>query len=233
MKKLLIIALLTFVFVLPQKVTAQDKNDKVYKVQIIKDKSDKNDVQKTMEIKNEAGELSYDAFMHDGVGYMKIYSGITSVDASLLWGNFQIFGNRGIKKIKIYMSSGGGNAFSGLNMADQIEIAKRKGFNVECHAAGIIASAMVPVFAVCSERYATPGTLFMVHEAKLFKFFAQESKSDIRSQNELMDLLQSRYIKKLTAHSKIDADTWAKYIRDTKWFCSEDALKWGLIDKIE
>ena len=194
---------------------------------------DKSDIQRTMEVPNEAGQLSSGTFIFNNVAYMKIYSVITSVDAAQLWSDFKILESRGIKNVIAYMSSGGGDAFSGLNMADQIEMAERTGINVECHASGIIASAMVPVFAVCSRRFAAPGTIFMVHEASMFKFFTNESKSDIASQNKLMELLTDRYMDKLTRHSKLTQKEWTKYERDTTWFCADQAQKWGLVDKIE
>ena len=70
----------------------------------------------------------------------------------------------------LFIISPGGDAFSGLALADQIERVERKGFRVTAHASCIIASAAVPAFAVCDKRLAAPGTIFMVHEATLWKY---------------------------------------------------------------
>ena len=137
------------------------------------------------------------------------------------------------REIQMFINSPGGDAFSGLALADQIERARRKGFRITAHASGIIASAAVPVFAVCNERFAAPGTIFMVHEAALWKWPGRETASDIRSQNELMHLLRERYIGKLTANSKLDKDKWEELEKKTTWFSAEKAMDWGLVDKIE
>lgn len=190
-------------------------------------------ITRTMEVPNESAELSNGTTIYGDTAYMQIWSTITSIEAASMWNDIQILKARGIHKVVVYMSSGGGSAFAGLGLADQIEIARRSGFNVECHASGIIASAMVPIFAVCTERIASPGTIFMVHEASMFKYFSNESKSDIRSQNELMELLTDRYMDKLASHSKLTKEEWEAKEKETTWFCVDKAQQWGLVDKIE
>jgi ATP-dependent protease ClpP protease subunit len=135
--------------------------------------------------------------------------------------------------VNLFINSSGGDAFSGLALADQIERAKRRGFHITAHASGIIASAAVPVFAVCDARLAAPGTIFMVHETSLWKWPGRETASDIRSQNELMQLLRERYIGKLAAYSKLDNAKWEELEHKTTWFSAEKAMDWGLVDKIE
>jgi len=130
-------------------------------------------------------------------------------------------------------TTNGGDAFSGLVLADQIQRAKRKGVKVVAHASGIVASAAVPVFAVCSERLVAPGTIFMVHEAALWKLPGLETASDIRAQNDLMCLLKDRYLTKLADNSKLSYAEWADKEGRTTWFSARDAEEWGLADRIE
>ena len=133
----------------------------------------------------------------------------------------------------MFINSPGGDAFSGLALADQIERAQRRGFRVNAHASGIVASAAVPVLAVCNSRNAAPGTIFMVHEAELWKWPGLETASDISSQNELMGLLRDRYIAKLVTRTNLDKEKWEQLENKTTWFSVEKALEWGLVDKIE
>jgi ATP-dependent protease ClpP protease subunit len=128
--------------------------------------------------------------------------------------------NTKIRDVSLFINSPGGDAFSGLALADQIERARRKGFRITAYASGIIASAAVPVFAVANE-------------AALWKWPGRETASDIRSQNELMGLLRERYIGKLTANSKLDKAKWEELEKKTTWFSAEKAMDWGLVDKIE
>lgn len=168
------------------------------------------------------------------VAFVKIFSGISVSDVTRLW-NDLIFLEymTEIRDVLVFINSPGGDAFSGLALADQIERGKRKGFNITAHASGIVASAAVPVFAVCNKRFAAPGTIFMVHEAALWKWPGRETASDIRSQNELMSLLRERYIGKLVANSNLDKAQWEELEKKTTWFSAEKAKEWGLVDDIQ
>jgi ATP-dependent Clp protease protease subunit len=138
-----------------------------------------------------------------------------------------------IRTLNLFINSPGGDAFSGLALADQIERAKKADFHVVAHASGIVASAAVPVFAVCTERLAAPGTIFMIHETSIWKWPGRETSSDIRSQNELMDLLRNRYLSKLAQYSKLTEEKWGELENKTTWFSAMQAKEWGLVDEIK
>lgn len=191
-------------------------------------------VTKSMEVPNPEGALSPMSFISKDKAFIKIFSGLSVSDVTRLWNDFVFLeNNTTIRDVNIFINSPGGDAFSGLALADQIERAKRKGFRITAHASGIVASAAVPVFAVCDYRLAAPGTIFMVHEAALWKWPGRETASDIRSQNELMRLLRERYVDKLANNSKLDRAKWEELETKTTWFSAEKAMAWGLVDKIE
>ena len=191
-------------------------------------------VNRSMEVPNQEVHLSQLSFISKERAFVKIFSGLSISDVTRLWNDLVVLeNNTTIRDISLFINSPGGDAFSGLALADQIERARRKGFRITAHASGIIASAAVPVFAVCNERLAAPGTIFMVHEAALWKWPGRETASDIRSQNELMHLLRERYIGKLTANSKLNKAKWEELEKKTTWFSAEKAMDWGLVDKIE
>jgi ATP-dependent protease ClpP protease subunit len=165
--------------------------------------------------------------------FIKIFSGLSVSDVTRTWNDFiYLQYMTDIRTVHIYINSPGGDAFSGLALADEIERARKNSFHITAHASGIIASAAVPVFAVCNKRFAAPGTIFMVHEAALWKWPGRETASDIRSQNELMHLLRERYIGKLTANSKLDKNKWEELEKKTTWFSVQKAKDWGLVDEI-
>ncbi len=191
-------------------------------------------VNKSMEVPNPEGRLSQLSFISKDKAFVKIFSGLSVADVTRLWNDLCVLeNNTEIRDVNLFINSPGGDAFSGLALADQIERARRKGFKITAHASGIIASAAVPVFAVCDVRLAAPGTIFMVHEAALWKWPGRETASDIRSQNELMHLLRDRYIGKLATNSKLDKTKWEKLENKTTWFSAEKAKDWGLVDSIE
>ena len=189
---------------------------------------------RSMEVHNPGGELSQLSFIAGGKAFVKIFSGLSVADVTRLWNDLIYLENETeIRDVNIFINSPGGDAFSGLALADQIERAKNKGFKVTAHASGIIASAAVPVFAVCDVRLAAPGTIFMVHEAALWKWPGRETASDIRSQNDLKELLRERYIGKLVDNSNMSKDEWEAMEKKTTWFSSEKAQEYGLVDSIE
>lgn len=191
-------------------------------------------VNRSMEVPNPEGRLSQLSFISKDKAFVKIFSGLSVADVTRLWNDLVVLeNNTAIRDVNLFINSPGGDAFSGLALADQIERARRKGFKVTAHASGIIASAAVPVFAVCDVRLAAPGTIFMVHEAALWKWPGRETASDIRSQNDLMHLLRDRYIGKLVDNSKLDKTKWEELEKKTTWFSANKALNWGLVDRIE
>jgi ATP-dependent protease ClpP protease subunit len=214
----------------PQEVIVKVQANEPTKVRVQKGEV----VAKSMEVPNPEGHLSQLSFISKDKAFVKIFSGLSVSDVTRLWNDLCVLeNNTTIRDVNLFINSPGGDAFSGLALADQIERAQRKGFRVTAHASGIIASAAVPVFAVCNVRLAAPGTIFMVHEAALWKWPGRETASDIRSQNELMHLLRDRYIGKLATNSRLARDKWEKLENKTTWFSAEKAKEWGLVDKIE
>ena len=216
----------------PQEVVVKVQAEDPAKVTVKEEPKER--VNKSMEVPNPEGRLSQLSFISKDKAFVKIFSGLSVADVTRLWNDIVVLeNNTEIRDVNLFINSPGGDAFSGLALADQIERARRKGFKVTAHASGIIASAAVPVFAVCDVRLAAPGTIFMVHEAALWKWPGRETASDIRSQNELMHLLRDRYIGKLASNSKLDKGKWEKLENKTTWFSAEKAKVWGLVDSIE
>jgi len=193
-------------------------------------------IQRGMEIGNPEGRLSGISWICSKTqrAFTKIFSGLSVADVQRFWDDINwLSNNTEIREIHMFINSPGGDAFSGLALADEIGRAKANGFTITAHASGIIASAAVPIFASCSVRLAAPGTIFMVDEASLWKWPGQETASDIRSQGELMTLLQDKYMEILVKGSKLSLDEWILKEAKTSWFSAEKALEWGLVDRIE
>ena len=170
------------------------------------------------------------------MAFMSIYSGLSVSDVKRLWQDIMYLAyETDIKTVKLFINSPGGDAFSGLALADLIMRAQNQhGIMFEANASGIIASAAVPPFTVCNDRFAAPGTIFMVHEAALWKWPGRETSSDIRAQNELMILLQDRYLGYLVDRSKLSLTKWQEMEKATTWFSAEKAMnEIGIVDAIK
>lgn len=190
------------------------------------------DTSKVMTVENPDLALSHLTSLSDTAAYMKIFSGLSVADTTRLWGDIIYLKEQTeIRDIYMFINSPGGSAFDGLAMADWIGYAQSEwGFTFHAQASGIIASAAVPVFAICKNKLAMPGTIFMVHEAALWKWPGRETASDIRSQNALMKILQHRYIKILVDNSNLTFAEWEEKEGRTTWFGVDQAEEWGLLD---
>jgi len=194
---------------------------------------DCDNVDRSMSIDNPEGELSTLSFIHGSKGYIQLYSGLSKSDHQRLWNDIIFFEEHGIHDVRIFLNSGGGDATVGLGISNEIERAKNRGTMVTIYASGIVASAAVPIFAVCTHRIAAQDTVFMVHESAMWKWPGRETHSDIRAQNEFMDLMQKMYLNKLTKYSTLTYEQWAEKEKYTTWFSAEQAKEWGLVDRIE
>jgi ATP-dependent protease ClpP protease subunit len=166
-----------------------------------------------------AGKLSRLSFVTKGKAYFKLFSGISVADFVMLKTDLiKLRDYTDIRDLTIILNSPGGSAFDGLSMADCLVTAQKEwGFTVTVKASGIVASAAVPIFAVCEHRFASPGTLFMVHEAALWKWPGRETMSDI--------------ISYLVENSTTSMKTWKKMEKLTTWFTVKKARKLGLIER--
>jgi ATP-dependent protease ClpP protease subunit len=198
-------------------------------------KADGQSIHKSMEVANPGLKLSALSAMSGDKLFVKIFSGLSVADVTRFWNDLIYIENETtIRDVIMFIDSPGGDAFSGLALADNIEKYRKRGFHFTAHATGIIASAAVPVFAVCDKTYATSSTIFMVHEAALWKWPGRETASDIRSQGKLMDLLQTLYLMKLVEHSKgMTFDDWVLMEAKTSWFDVKTAMELGILDYID
>ena len=191
-------------------------------------------IHQSMEVKNDQGSLTFFSFYCGDKLFTTIFSALSVGDVKNLWNDRIVTTETtDIREWHLFINSPGGDAFTGLALADEIEKAKNAGFTVIAHASGIVASAALPIFAVCNERIAGSGTIFMVHETSIWKWPGRETASDIRSQNELMDLLRERYITKMEQYSNLSKEEWEELGSKNTWFSAEQAQEWGLVDSIE
>jgi ATP-dependent protease ClpP protease subunit len=179
-----------------------------------------------------AGKLSGLSYITPKGIYFQLYSGISVADYTRMEQDLiKLRDYTDIREVFITINSPGGDAFTGLSLADLIIRAQNDwGFTFNVQATGIVASAAIPVFAVCNNRSASPGTMFMVHETALWKWPGRETASDIHSQSALMKKLQKQYLTYLVDDSKLKMKEWTAMEKKTTWFTTEQACTFGIID---
>jgi ATP-dependent protease ClpP protease subunit len=199
----------------------------------VKKPDDPNIIRKTMDIPYLEPEFDATAKQIGDVVYFPIWSYISGNDTLALWKTVQVAKHKKLSKLVIYINSGGGSAFDGLGVCDVILAAQKDGFEVTTEANGLVASAAVPIFAVAQKRISSPGTIFMIHEASLFKFISDEKKSDLVAQTKMIELLEGRYNQLISSRSKLTIEELKAKCKETTWFTAEQAKEWGLVDEIK
>lgn len=198
--------------------------------------SSKDRTVRSITVENPEGSLSSMSFIIKNEAYMKVFSSITVHDAANVWNDFCYLKNAtNIRKVHVFINSPGGSASAGMNIVNEIEKAKRNGFEVNIYASGIVASAAVPILASGTKghRYAGSGTMFMVHETALWKWPGMETHSNIKTQAVMMDKMRAIYLGTLAKYTNLTEEEWGAKEGKTTWFTVKKAKEWGLIDHIE
>ncbi len=134
------------------------------------------------------------------------------------------------KPIEIFMSSCGGDEYEMFAAYDMIRSLSH--VHIVIKAVGKIMSATPLILAAGDERIAYPNTQFMVHESWYIL--------DGRQGNNVVTVDHYKELTKLWAEkmaecTKLSAKQWFNLTEKTgrdKYFGAEQALKYGLIDKI-
>lgn len=129
-----------------------------------------------------------------------------------------------IKHAVLYLNSGGGDVFAAMAICDLLMNYKDKGWTIDTHGTGLIASATVAIFMCGENRIATENTTFMIHRAQL--------NGTVKNENIMMGLIHRNYINILKS-SGLTSEEILKLMDETTWFDAKQALEWGFVTKIQ
>ena len=158
---------------------------------------------------------------------------IYSSDAARFNEELEYLINQDTTPIKIIIHSQGGEVQAGLAIYDYIMLARAKGIHVTTMASGTAASMACIVLQAGSTREMMPNARLLIHEVSQFKFFSNETTSDLAEQVVEMKKLQavlSGILAEATGRTQeeVEQHIWKKDL----WFNLEEALEYGLIDKV-
>ena len=128
--------------------------------------------------------------------------------------------------IKIYIDSNGGNLEACFTIIDAITMSKTPVWTINI---GKAYSAGFFIFITGHKRFAYPNSSFLFHEgstgiyqdANKFKNYADFYKQQLE---------QLRAI--TLEHTQIEPEEYDKHVKDDWWFNVDEALKYGVTDKI-
>jgi ATP-dependent protease ClpP protease subunit len=165
-------------------------------------------------------DLSGSSFISGGILNTYIFARITSVTSyNFIKDIRKVEDNTGIRTMRLFINSRGGSLTDSMSIVDTILQARGRGWTIEAHVSGIVASAAVSILAVCYPRYASKGSFFMVHEAA-------------GSSPDLIALARMRYITYIIDNSHLSYDYLSDLMVAETFFGASQALSWGLIDDI-
>ena len=190
-------------------------------------------VHKSMEVVNPILELSSACKVLVDTGYFTI-KGISQYTTQELCSDLKVLKSMDIKKVWIYMNSGGGSAMDGLAVSDLIRIAKNDDVEITIDAYGIVASAAIPIFLSASKRIASKNTIFMMHPAAVWKWgMFSETMKDLDSQMTMLLMLRNLYANIVVDNSNRTKDEVLAMMEKDTWFLAPQAQEWGMIDEIK
>ena len=164
--------------------------------------------------------------------YIKVFSTVSQQDEIYIWDDLQLLtANSEINKLKVYLNSPGGEAYSGFAIGDQFGRVKDR-FEMSVWASGMVASAAVMIFSSFDTRYAAPNTMFMVHEVAVPQSAGMD-RTDVKNLEEVFGQLTDKYIDVLVKITNKSKEEWEQMLIDETNFFAPEAKEWGLVTEVK
>ena len=132
------------------------------------------------------------------------------------------------KAVNLHVNSGGGSVVDAYAMMTAIAAHDGK---VTAYDDGLAASAASYLVAAADEVVMSSVAWMMIHDATMICW---GGAADMRDAAEYLDKT-NRHIAEIYAKRSAsrDADEFAAAMAETTWFTAEEALEWGLVDRVE
>jgi ATP-dependent protease ClpP protease subunit len=130
------------------------------------------------------------------------------------------------RKIRLLITSPGGNAFNGNILADVIMQSKTPIMGVGLD---LVASAAYQVFLACDERVAFQGSVFLQHEGDLSM---ENSRSKFKQTVEFFDGMEERAKEYVLSRTSMTSDFYDDIYEQEYWMDAHKAKQLGVIHRI-
>ncbi len=135
------------------------------------------------------------------------------------------------KDITLYINTPGGEVYSGMAIYDTMQHVKCD----VCVIATWLAASMGSIFLAWwtkGKRYALPHSKIMIHQPLITGGGLTGQATDIQIEAEEMMKIKKMFIELMAKHTGQKTDKVAQDMERNKWMTPEEALDYGLIDKI-
>lgn len=130
------------------------------------------------------------------------------------------------KYINLHINSYGGDAYGMFGVIDIIRLSK---YPIRGIAKGQVMSAGAYILIGCKDRVMTKNSIMMLHDLNTFLGGAYK---DISSEYDHIKTLQKIVYQYLEENSNKDKDWWENKLQRNLYLTANEALEYGLIDKI-
>ncbi len=129
-------------------------------------------------------------------------------------------------RIKLYVSSDGGDVFPSLSSLDRI---KNNKIPIDTYVEGLVASAATLISVVGHRRYMSKNAFVLIHEVRS-EFWG--NFTEFQDENKNMNLLMKCIKKIYFEHTKLKEDELDDILKHDVYLDANEALKYGIVDEI-
>lgn len=158
---------------------------------------------------------------------LSVFGQMNGYSVSMFYRQFNEARVTGVKEVKIFIMSPGGIVVETFALCDMIKKAQADGIHVTTIAYGMVASAAVPVFLCGDTRTAGPNTVFMLHKPDLAICGEDEDCLELYAMDEKL------YIQLIVDHCNLTHKEVDELCAAYTWFTAKEAMRYGMVDRIE
>lgn len=180
---------------------------------------------------NKHGESMYDVFSRLTKDRIVFLSGVVDEDsASVICATMLFLDSQSIKPISLYINSPGGEINSGFFAIYDTMNYINSPVHTVCIGRSYSAGAVLATAGEKGNRVSLPNTDFMIHESQVATGI--DSLSEYIRMGKVFSTYNDKIIKILADNTGKNEKTIAEFIKRDEFMTADEAVKFGLIDKI-
>lgn len=136
------------------------------------------------------------------------------------------FGLEETPHIKLYINSDGGEVFGALSTVDRIN---KSEVLIHSYVEGLVASAATLISVSCQKRYIRKNSIILIHQIRSWFGGTHENiKDEVHNLDVLSNIIKQIYLK----NTKLNEQELNKLLKRDIYLSAEEAIRYGLADKI-
>lgn len=134
-------------------------------------------------------------------------------------------------EIDIVINSGGGSVHIGLEYIEEMKVLKEKGYHLNCYARNAYSMGFI-ILQYCDTRIGSSNSTYMHHLTQIG--WGRPKRNEHNKQLfKALDFFDKLVLDEIAKKMKVDPNKFFEKIKEDKWWNAKDALKDGILDKIE